>query len=71
MLLLDLCIGYIEKMTKLDYDYGYVKLTKTCEDRDWKVEKIGAVNKLVYQAKVIFLEANKRKFRILRCVFRR
>ena len=53
MLLLGLCIGYIEKMTKLDYDYGYVKLTKTCEDRDWKVEKIGAVNKLVYQAKVI------------------
>lgn len=37
--------GTIKSMSMIDYDYGYVKLSKTCNDSDWTIEMYGAVIK--------------------------
>lgn len=42
--------GTVLSMSMLDYNYGYVKLSKTHKDRDWTVEKYGAVVEHVEQA---------------------
>lgn len=40
--------GTIKSMSMMDYDYGYVKLSKSSVDEDWTVETYGAVVKYDY-----------------------